>query len=86
MTRSSTDVSPALVWGTILHTVMQNCLSSGRWDEAWIAEQIEEVVRSNLLDLVRINVNVETAVAEVKARAKGVQAFFERYVAEEPKV
>ncbi|KAF5357379.1 hypothetical protein D9758_005868 [Tetrapyrgos nigripes] len=85
MLRSSTDVSPAMVWGNMLHTVMQNCLSSGRWDERWIDEQINEVVRSNLLDLVRISVNVETAVAEVKARAKGVQTFFDRYMAGEPK-
>ncbi|THU76580.1 Dna2-domain-containing protein [Dendrothele bispora CBS 962.96] len=85
MIRSSTNVSPALVWGNLLHTVMQNCLSSGRWDERWVDEQIEEVVRDSLLDLVKINVNVETAIAEVKARAKGVHTFFERYLADEPK-
>ncbi|KAJ4485710.1 DNA replication factor Dna2-domain-containing protein [Lentinula aciculospora] len=85
MIRSSSDVSPALVWGHILHTVVQACLSARCWNDRWLQEKIDEVVRENLVDLVRINVNVETAISEVKARAKGVQSFFNRYMSETPK-
>ncbi|KAJ4472562.1 Dna2-domain-containing protein [Lentinula edodes] len=85
MVRSSSDVSPALVWGHILHTVVQACLSAHCWDDRWLDDKIDEVVRENLVDLVRINVNVETAINEVKARAKGVQSFFNRYMSETPK-
>ncbi|KAJ3807809.1 DNA replication factor Dna2-domain-containing protein [Lentinula aff. lateritia] len=85
MVRSSSDVSPALVWGHILHTVVQVCLSAHCWNNRWLDDKIDEVVRENLVDLVRINVNVETAINEVKARAKGVQSFFNRYMSETPK-
>lgn len=70
----------------MLHNVMQSCLSSNRWDEAWIDEQIDEVLRSNLSDLVKINFSVEQATKEVKARAKGLQAFSQRYISDKPKV
>ncbi|KAJ3830368.1 Dna2-domain-containing protein [Lentinula raphanica] len=86
MVRSSSDMSPALVWGHILHTVVQACLSDRCWNDRFLDEKIDEVVRENLLDLVRINVNVETAISEIKARAKGVQSFFDRYMSDSPKV
>ncbi len=70
----------------MLHTVFQACLASRCWNDQWLDEKIDEVIRENLVDLVRINVNVETAVREVKARAKGVQTFFDRYMSEQPKV
>ncbi|ESK91611.1 dna replication helicase dna2 [Moniliophthora roreri MCA 2997] len=85
LVRSSTDVSPALVWGHMLHTVFQTCLSSKRWDDVWLDEQIDGAVRANLMDLVRINMDVEQAKREVKARAKGIQTFFDRYLSIEPK-
>ncbi|KAF5366926.1 hypothetical protein D9757_010828 [Collybiopsis confluens] len=83
--RSSNDVSPALVWGHILHTVVQACLSEHCWTDQWLNAKIDEVVRENLADLVRIRVNVETAVREVKSRAKGVQSFFDKYMSATPK-
>lgn len=86
MVRSASDMSPALVWGHILHTVVQACLSARCWNDRWLEEKIDQVVRENIVDLFRISVNVETAVREVKARAKGVQSFFDRYISETPKV
>lgn len=65
---------------------MQACLSARCWTDLWLEEKIDQVVRENLMDLFRINVNVETALREVKARAKGVQSFFDRYISETPKV
>ncbi|KAJ8085344.1 DNA replication endonuclease-helicase Dna2 [Marasmius tenuissimus] len=83
--RSSTDMTPSLVWGNMLHTVFQTCLAARRWDDRWIDQQIDEVVRSNLADLVRIEMNVEMGRSQVKARAKGIQTFFERYLSDDPK-
>ncbi|KAG7095095.1 hypothetical protein E1B28_005882 [Marasmius oreades] len=83
--RSSTDTTPSLVWGHILHTVFQICLGAKRWDDAWLEQQIDEVVRNNLADLVRIEMSVEMARSQVRARAKGIQTFFERYLSIQPK-
>ncbi|KAK7049300.1 DNA replication endonuclease-helicase Dna2 [Paramarasmius palmivorus] len=85
LVRSSSEVSPALVWGNMLHTVFQTSLNAKRWDEAWLDEQIEQVVRDNLMDLVHISTDAEQAKREVKSRAKGIQTFFDRYLSLNPK-
>lgn len=79
MVRSSTDITPALVWGNILHEVMQACMQEGRWDVKWMDRKIEDVVRRGLGDLLSLNVNVDQAKREVWARASGLKTFSERY-------
>ena len=86
MVRSSSDVTPSLVWGNFLHEVMQTCLSVARWDDKFINKQISEVAQRGLGELLRINMGMEQAVAEVKARAKGLRAFADKYIASSPKV
>ena len=86
MIRSASDITPALVWGNLLHEVMQTCLSVARWDEKFINKKIREVCQSSLGELVRIDMDVEQAFFEVKARAGGLKAFAEKYIAETPKV
>ncbi|KAH9837999.1 Dna2-domain-containing protein [Rhodofomes roseus] len=85
LVRSSVDVTPSLVWGNILHEVMQACLCEGRWDGPWIEAQIDEVVKKSLGDLMRVNMSIEQAVSEIRLRAQGLRSFADKYVAEEPK-
>jgi len=70
----------------MLHEVMQSCLIHRRWDESWIEERIEQVLRKGLGELFKIGVGVEEARREVKARAKGLKGFAEKYISEIPKV
>ncbi|TCD66888.1 Tripartite DNA replication factor [Steccherinum ochraceum] len=85
LVRSSTDVTPSLVWGNMLHEVMQTCLADNAWGERDVNEKISDVVKRGLGDLLSINVSAEQAEHEVKARAKGLKAFSERYISQEPK-
>ena len=84
--RSSADATPALVWGNMLHEVMQACLAAGEWSSGFLEDRIEQVVRDGLLDLVRIDVGIEAARVELRMRAQGLSKFSERFIGEEPKV
>lgn len=86
LVRASNDVSPALVWGNMLHEVMQKCLVEKRWEESWIDEQIDEVLLNGLGMLLALNVSVETARTELRKRAVGLRIFKDRYIADSPKV
>lgn len=91
LVHSSSDTSPSLVWGSILHEVMQHCLREDQWGLDWIDGKIAQVVRGEdggrgLADLVKLGVTVEGAIREVKARAGGLHAFGEKYIAQQPKV
>ncbi|KAF5381699.1 hypothetical protein D9615_005608 [Tricholomella constricta] len=85
LVRSTSDTTPALVWGNMLHEVMQTCLSENRWETAWIHQKIDEVIVKGLNELIKIDVTIEQAKREVTARAKGLVAFSERYISDTPK-
>ena len=86
LVRSSSDITPSLVWGNMLHEVMQTCLNTGRWEEAWITERISEVINNGFMELVKIGVGAEQAKRELNSRAKGLRKFAEKYIATVPKV
>jgi DNA replication ATP-dependent helicase Dna2 len=86
LVRASSDITPALVWGNMLHEVMQTCLSEKRWEEAWINERIDQVLMNGLGMLLALNVSVETARTELRRRAIGLTIFKDRYIADTPKV
>ncbi|KAJ7069715.1 Dna2-domain-containing protein [Mycena amicta] len=85
LVRSSSDTSPALVWGIILHEVMQACMSAERWDDPWVQNKVDELIRAHLPDVAKINLSVEDARREIHLRAKGLKAFSEKYLADSPK-
>lgn len=86
LVRSSSDTTPALVWGNMLHEVMQASLGEGRWEPAWIDAKIDEVISKGLSELIKIDIAIEQAKREVSARAKGLVAFADRYISDLPKV
>ncbi|KAI8970649.1 Dna2-domain-containing protein [Trametes punicea] len=85
MVRSSSDVTPSLIWGNMLHEVMQTCLSEAKWDDQFIDKHIAEIARRGLGELLRIHMCIDQAIVEVKARARGIKAFAEKYIAPSPK-
>ncbi|KAH8829949.1 Dna2-domain-containing protein [Flagelloscypha sp. PMI_526] len=75
-----------MVWGNMLHEVMQNCLRDQIWTESHLNNQIESVVRQGLTDLVTLGVtSIDAAVKEVKDRAVGLMSFAEKYLSDSPK-
>jgi len=70
----------------MLHEVMQICMAEQQWDERFIEEHTEEIIKKNLAELVKINVSIDEAKREVKTRSRGLRVFSERYLAETPKV
>ncbi|KAI0262628.1 Dna2-domain-containing protein [Gloeopeniophorella convolvens] len=85
LVRAPSPPSPALVYGTVLHDVLQTCLREKRWDAHWIEERVEEALSSTLGSLVRAGVTLSTAKDEILRRAAGVETFGSRYIGDEPK-
>ncbi|KIK34939.1 hypothetical protein CY34DRAFT_17371 [Suillus luteus UH-Slu-Lm8-n1] len=66
LVRPSLDVTPSLIWGNVVHEVMQICMAEQRWDDRFFEEHIEEIIKKNLAELVKINVSVNEAKREVR--------------------
>lgn len=79
-------MTPATVWGNMLHEVMQSCFASGEWTEDHVSELIGEVVQTGLDRLAQINVGFDEAKVELAQRAQGLSKFSQRYISKDPKV
>ncbi|KAG9309432.1 DNA replication factor Dna2-domain-containing protein [Chiua virens] len=66
MLHSSCDVTPALLWGNILHEIMQACLATQQWDGFYVEDLIEAGIMKNLPEIVKIQVTIEDSKREVK--------------------
>lgn len=86
LVRSTSDITPALVWGNMLHQVMQRCLLEQRWDEVWIDNCLHDAILGGLGELAKLGLSEEIALIEMRERAKGFKVFAERYLGDVPKV
>jgi DNA replication ATP-dependent helicase Dna2 len=83
---STSDVTPSLVWGNMLHEIIQACLADGRWDRTYIDNKTTEIIHVGMESLIRLDINIDTAKAEIRKRAKGLEAFSRRFIGDAPKV
>jgi hypothetical protein len=86
LVRAPSPPTPALVYGTVLHDVVQTCLKEKRWDAPWIEARVDTALSMAFGDLVRAGVTLSVAKDEILRRAAGVETFGERYIGDEPKV
>jgi DNA replication ATP-dependent helicase Dna2 len=86
LVRALSPPTPALVYGTVLHDVVQQCLREKRWDARWIEAHVDTALSMAFGDLVRAGVTVSEAKGEILRRAAGVETFGERYIGDSPKV
>ncbi|KAI0249269.1 AAA domain-containing protein [Lactifluus subvellereus] len=85
LVRAPSPPTPALVYGTILHDVFQQCLRERRWDAPWIEARVDTALSMGFGDLVRAGVTLSVAKDEILRRAVGVETFGERYIGDNPK-
>ncbi|KAG6834502.1 hypothetical protein H0H87_006134 [Tephrocybe sp. NHM501043] len=81
-----TVTTPALVWGNMLHEVMQACLRKDQWETSRVDNKIKQVILNGLNEHINIDVTIEQAKREVTTRVKGLLAFPEKCISEWPKV
>ncbi|KAF7791436.1 hypothetical protein EIP86_002452 [Pleurotus ostreatoroseus] len=80
----SLKITPPIVWGNLLHILMQACLEQQRWDQQFLDLKISEVVKANLELLLSIKVTEEKATRNLKVRTAGFEDFANRYLTQIP--
>lgn len=84
--KATSDSSPPLVYGTILHEIFQAAMLANRWDTDWLIELIEHVATRHLEDLYTIKLQVPQAVEYLQSKMNELQAWAELFVSSQPKV
>ncbi|TKA52359.1 hypothetical protein B0A53_04828 [Rhodotorula sp. CCFEE 5036] len=83
--RTVGDTTPSLIYGNMLHSLMQACMLENRWDDAFRQDKIAEIVKQSGGQLFAVNLEFEKAREELDERSRELEAFADRYVGEEPK-
>lgn len=82
--KATSESTPPLVYGTILHEIFQAAMLANRWDTEWLRELIEKVANQHLEDLYTIKLEVTHAVEYLQSKMPELQSWAELFVSSQP--
>jgi DNA replication ATP-dependent helicase Dna2 len=84
--KATSDSSPPLIYGTILHEIFQAAMLANRWDTEWLNDVIHNIATRHLEDLYTIKLQVPQAVDYLQTKMGELQAWAEVFVSSQPNV
>jgi len=84
--KATSDASPPLVYGTILHEIFQAAMLANRWDTEWLSGLIESVAIRHIEDLYTIQLQMPQAVEYLRSKMPELQSWAELFVSSQPNV
>ena len=84
--KATGEASQPQIYGSILHEIFQEAMKANRWDTEWLEAVIKAITTRYLEKLFEINVEVATAVIDLKSRVSQLQGWAELFVCARPKV
>ncbi len=83
--RGPSEQRKPMIYGTILHEIFQQALSTNRWDEEFLADVVETTVENHVDGLWELGMQDTTlAIEEIKAKMGEMASWARIYVAEQP--
>ncbi|TVY39453.1 DNA replication ATP-dependent helicase/nuclease [Lachnellula occidentalis] len=83
--KATSDSSPPLVYGTLLHEIFQAAMTANRWDSEWLSELIEDVATRHVEDLYTIQIQIPAAIEHLQSKMGELQSWAELFVSSKPK-
>lgn len=84
--RSTGPPTPSLVYGNMLHEVMQRSFTANRWDDTFRKDVINSIIAEHGADLWSMDLSFDAARENVLEKSKDFESFADRFVADKPKV
>ncbi|SPO05039.1 related to DNA helicase [Cephalotrichum gorgonifer] len=83
--KATSDPTPPLVYGTLLHEIFQEALAAMRWDPLFLTKVIKTTTEKHVEDLYTIKVGMEQARAHLESKMDGLRGWATAFVSAEPK-
>ncbi|PHH84004.1 hypothetical protein CDD83_2653 [Cordyceps sp. RAO-2017] len=83
--KATSEASPPLVYGTILHEIFQEALLANQWDLPFLTQVIERVTEKHVEDLYTIKVGMATAIEYLQSKMTELSYWAKAFVSSEPK-
>lgn len=78
--------SPPMLYGTVLHEIFQEAMQANRWDDDWLQDAIETIVKRHIEDLYQTGLTVDLAVQHLQGKMPELQAWAEVFIKAKPDV
>lgn len=84
--KATSDPTPPLVYGTLLHELFQEALTAGRWDAAFLTNAIAAITEKHVQDLYTIKVDLPAARQHLESKMPELTNWARTFVAPFPRV
>ncbi|GAA5836873.1 hypothetical protein JCM9279_007686 [Rhodotorula babjevae] len=76
--------SPSLLYGNMLHSLLQSCMTDAKWDDEYRFERIDDIVKDNGGMLWELEMSFDKVRLELRERSKEFEAFADRFAHDKP--
>ena len=84
--KATSEKTPPLVYGTLIHEIFQAALMANQWDDAFLYSLIQKVTELHLEDLYTIRVAVPDAQEHIRSKMPELKSWAAAFVTGLPKV
>lgn len=75
-----------MVWGQMVHEVMQRCLISDRWDDDFVKKYVSDTVSHRYMDVLRLSEDIQSAKLKLGSYSSALSELGSRFIGPVPKV
>lgn len=84
--KATSEASPPLVYGTLLHEIFQEALLVNKWDRPFLTSVIESITERHVEDLYTIKVSMALAREHLESKMAELSYWATAFVSAQPKV
>lgn len=82
--KAASESSPPMLYGTIIHEIFQNALQANRWDDEWLEEDIQKLVRRHIEDLYKTQLSEAQAIDHLTSKLPAIKEWASTFVKQRP--
>lgn len=83
--KATSEASPPLVYGTLLHEIFQEALLANTWNQAFLNDVIDRTMKKHIEDLYTIKVSFTDAREHLASKMPEVRGWAEKFVSSLPR-
>lgn len=84
--KATSEATPPLVYGTMLHEIFQEALMANQWDLPYLARVIDRITEKHVEDLYTIKVGLPSAKEHLLSKMTELSCWAKSFVSSQPEV
>jgi DNA replication ATP-dependent helicase Dna2 len=84
--KATSEASPALVFGILLHEIFQDALISNKWDAGFLRAAIDKAIKKHIEDLYTIKYSINDAREHLSSKMAELRCWSQAFMSSQPRV